>query len=120
MKKYLVVFVLMFVFAGLASAGEKLTDKKLHTFMERMEFVGNVKLDGQIDETFMVETWVDGVVYQILYDSTSQFVTVKVSDLKAHSILLSMRGLTDEQFTKDVVYFYLNSDTLSGEKVYKI
>lgn len=120
MKKLLVILLLVVGFAGLASAEEKLTDNQLRHFYDKMEYVGEVELDGCIYETLMIETWTDGVQFIIFFDSDTQYATVKVSDLDAYSTIARLRGLTTEQFTKDIVYFYLNSDTLCGEKIYKL
>lgn len=121
MKKLLVLLVVS-LFTVALSAGE-LTETKYHEYLDRMEFLGSMKLEGQISESILLENEVEPkLIYQVFYDFESQTATIKVSDLKLHKVNMQRRGITSEQFAKKVIQFYLNSDISEGDgtKLYKV
>lgn len=121
MKKLLVLLAVS-LFTVTVSAGE-LTETKYHEYLDCMEFLGSMKLEGQISESILLENEVEPkLTYQVFYDFDSQTATIKVSDLELHRIAMKKRGITSEQFTRRVIQFYLNSDLSEGDgtKLYKV
>lgn len=121
MKKLLVLLAVSLMAITLSAM--ELTDSKYQEYLDCMEFLGNKKLDGQINETILLENRVEPkLVYQVFFDSDTQTATVKVSDLELHEDLMELRGITSEQFTERVIQFYLNSEILEndGTILYKL
>jgi hypothetical protein len=109
MKKLLILLVVILAVNSLSA--KELTDKKYHEYLDCMEFLGSMKLEGMIQESVLIENSPESkLTYQVFYDFNTQSATVKVSDLKLHEDKMNFRGITSEQFIESVIKFYLNTE----------
>lgn len=114
MKKLLILLVVILTVNSLSA--KELTDTKYHEYLDCMEFLGSMKLEGMIQESVLVENTLESeLTYQVFYDFNTQSATVKVSNLKLHDDLMDFRGITSEQFIESVINFYLNTGIPDGD-----
>lgn len=114
MKKLLILLVVILTVNSLSA--KELTDTKYHEYLDCMEFLGSMKLEGMIQESILVENTLESeLTYQVFYDFNTQSATVKVSNLKLHDDLMDFRGITSEQFIESVINFYLNTGIPDGD-----
>ena len=94
-------------------SAKELTDTKYHEYLDCMEFLGSMKLEGMIQESVLLENNLEPkLTYQVFYDFNTQSATVKVSNLKLHD---DFRGITSEQFIESIINFYLNTEVPEGD-----
>ena len=113
MKKLLILLVVILTVNSLSA--KELTDTKYHEYLDCMEFLGSMKLEGMIQESVLENTLEPKLTYQVFYDFNTQSATVKVSDLKLHDDLMDFRGITSEQFIENIINFYLNTEVPEGD-----
>ena len=110
-KKLLILLVVILTVNSLSA--KELTDTKYHEYLDCMEFLGSMKLEGMIQESVLLENNLEPkLTYQVFYDFNTQSATVKVSNLKLHD---DFRGITSEQFIESIINFYLNTEVPEGD-----
>ena len=116
MKKLLILLVVILTVNSLSA--KELTDTKYYEYLDCMEFLESMKLEGMIQESVLLENNLEPkLTYQVFYDFNTQSATVKVSNLKLHDDLMDFRGITSEQFIENIINFYLNTEVPEGDGI---